>query len=102
MLYNKRSGRLLLGGMQDRLVEFDLATSKETRQVDVAAGAKPGGVSDNGGTCAILRDSSRFVISGDVPRGSVHLRDPATLRVVHSLDAHAGILSDFDVNGNHL
>ena len=31
LILNGRSGRLLMGGMQNKLVEFDLATGKETR-----------------------------------------------------------------------
>ena len=31
LILNSRSGRLLMGGMQNKLVEFDLATGKETR-----------------------------------------------------------------------
>jgi PAB-dependent poly(A)-specific ribonuclease subunit 2 len=44
----------------------------------------------------------RFVISGDVPVGKIHLRDPNTLAVSHTLDAHSGALSDFDVHGHHV
>jgi hypothetical protein len=44
----------------------------------------------------------RFVISGDVPVGKIHLRDPNSLAVLHTMDAHSGPLSDFDVHGNHV
>ena len=31
LIFNSRSGRILMGGMQNKLVEMDLATGKETR-----------------------------------------------------------------------
>jgi hypothetical protein len=31
LIFNSRSGRILMGGMQNKLVEIDLATGKETR-----------------------------------------------------------------------
>ncbi len=50
----------------------------------------------------INKDFYRFVISGDVPVGKIHLRDPSSLTVTHTLDAHSGALSDFDVHGHHV
>ena len=51
--------------------------------------------------CAILRLHPRFICAGD-PTGRIDLRDPNTLKVEHSLEAHSGSLSDFDVHGNLL
>ena len=104
MLYNNRTGRLLLGGMQNKLLEFDITAAKELRQINVEAmhRSKDPPRDNSSGTCAILRDHSRFLVSGDVPAGRIHLRDPHSLQVVHSLDAHTGVLSDFDVHGHHL
>lgn len=62
--------RLLMGGMQESLIELDLTTAKELRQV----------VLDPGGSCAILRDHGKFVCCGDVMNGKVHLRDPRSLK----------------------
>lgn len=85
-------GRVIMGGLQEKLIDFDVASSKPFTVVnDVKEG-----------TNAILRDHSRFVVSGDVPSGRVHLRDPLTLKVAHTLDAHSGVLSDLDVHGHHL
>ena len=38
MLYNTRSGRLLLGGMQNKMLEIDMATGRELRAVNVEKG----------------------------------------------------------------
>ena len=92
LLINSRTGRAVMGGLQEKLVDFDFHSSK---QISVLEDVKEG-------TNAILRDHSRFVVSGDVPNGRVHLRDPLTLKVAHTLDAHSGVLSDIDVHGHHL
>ena len=105
LMYNSRTGRLLMGGMQNKLIEFDLTSVKELKQVDVESKTNDGklDLDPNGrGTCAILREHSRFIVSGDVPAGRIHLRDPLNLKVAHTLKAHTGMLSDFDVHGNHL
>ena len=109
MLYNTRSGRLLMGGMQNKMLEVDMATGRELRAVNVEKGHHRSGMDEgpallNGGagTAAIMREHSRFVASGDVPSGRIHLRDPHSLNVAHTLDAHTGVLSDFDVHGHHL
>ncbi len=57
---------------------------------------------ENRGSCAILREHSRFICCGDALAGKIMLRDPQTLKVQHTLDAHSGALSDFDVHGHHL
>ncbi|XP_072179674.1 PAN2-PAN3 deadenylation complex catalytic subunit PAN2-like [Diadema setosum] len=82
--------RLLLGGHQDRLVEVDLASGAQT----VTHPTDKVGV-------AIMRPNQRFVCCGE-PTGKVQLRDPATMKIEHTLEAHRGALSDFDVNGNQL
>lgn len=92
LLINGRTGRAVMGGLQDKLIDFDVTSSKQYAVLN--------DIPD--GTNAILRDHSRFVVSGDVPSGRVHLRDPLTLKVVHTVDAHSGVLSDLDVHGHHL
>jgi len=91
LLINGRTGRAVLGGMQEKLVDFDVGSKKEFKIID--------DVKD--GTNAILRDHSRFVVSGDAPTGRVHLRDPLTLKVAHTIDGTGG-LTDLDVHGHHL
>ncbi|XP_049825022.1 PAN2-PAN3 deadenylation complex catalytic subunit PAN2 isoform X2 [Aethina tumida] len=82
--------RLLMGGHQDKLIDFNLNLCKETMSVDVG---------DAG--CVMLRPHSRFVCAGN-PLGRIDLRDPNNLKVEHTLETHSGSLSDFDVQGNLL
>lgn len=82
--------RLLMGGHQSELIDFDLATYQEV-------GSVPGG--QNG--CAILRNHSRYLCEGD-PFGKIILRDPNSLSIEHELTTHAGSLSDFAIQGNYL
>nr|CAD7460794.1 unnamed protein product [Timema tahoe] len=81
---------LLMGGHQEKIIEFNLTQGQETNLLHVGK---------NG--CAILRQHGRFISAGD-PLGRIDLRDPNTLRVEHTLEAHSGSLSDFDVHGNLL
>ncbi|XP_034247710.1 PAN2-PAN3 deadenylation complex catalytic subunit PAN2 isoform X2 [Thrips palmi] len=81
---------LLMGGHQDKLIQFDLTQGIETGLFDAG---------ENG--CAILRQHPRYLCSGD-PSGRVVLRDPNSLSVEHVLETHSGSLSDFDVHGNLL
>ena len=58
LMFNTRTGRLLMGGMQNKLLEFDLTSVKELKQIDVEAKVTNGNAeieSTNRGTCAILR-----------------------------------------------
>lgn len=84
------SHRLLLGGHQGSMVEFDLTQGKQTRCLQVG---------EQG--CVILRDHPRFVCHGDLT-GRIVLHDPRTLRQEHCFQAHTGSLSDFDVLGNYI
>ncbi|XP_077977957.1 PAN2-PAN3 deadenylation complex catalytic subunit PAN2-like [Glandiceps talaboti] len=83
---------LILGGHHDTLIEFDLANGKETNKYEIA---DPG--------VAVLRMSNYngLICCGDTS-GKVTLRDPASLKSEHVLEAHTGTLSDFDVHGNQL
>ncbi len=92
LLFNQRTGRVLMGGLQEKLIDLDVGTKKQFQVInDVPDGSN-----------AILREHGRFMVSGDASRGKVHLRDPLTLKVAHTLDAHSGILSDLDVHGHHV
>ncbi|XP_011300484.1 PAB-dependent poly(A)-specific ribonuclease subunit PAN2 isoform X2 [Fopius arisanus] len=82
--------RLLMGGHQEKIVDFDLSRGKETSYVHVG---------ENG--CAILRQHGKFICAGN-PAGRIDLRDPNSLSIEHTLDTHSGSLSDFDIQGNYL
>ncbi|XP_071868052.1 PAN2-PAN3 deadenylation complex catalytic subunit PAN2 isoform X2 [Bombus fervidus] len=82
--------RLLMGGHQKKIIDFDLTRGKETGLVPVE---------DTG--CAILRQHSRLICCGS-PGGRIDFRDPNTLSIEHSFDTHSGSLNDFDVQGNYL
>ncbi|KAJ8946329.1 hypothetical protein NQ318_004219 [Aromia moschata] len=84
------SSRFLIGGHQDKLIDFNLAVCKESIVTDVG---------DAG--CVMLRPHSRFVCAGN-PLGRIDLRDPNSLKIEHSIDTHTGSLSDFDIQGNLL
>ncbi|CAL8275504.1 unnamed protein product [Boreogadus saida] len=81
---------LIMGGLHNYIVEFDLNTVQETQKVTVEM---PG--------VAIMRQSSRFFFCGHTS-GKVTLRDMRTFKTEHEFDAFSGSLSDFDVHGNLL
>ncbi|XP_018561215.1 PAN2-PAN3 deadenylation complex catalytic subunit PAN2 [Anoplophora glabripennis] len=84
------SSRILLGGQQDKLIDYNLDLCKETMLVEAGEAG-----------CVMLRPHSRFICAGN-PLGHIDFRDPNTLNTEHSIDTHTGSLSDFDVQGNLL
>ncbi|XP_063319887.1 PAN2-PAN3 deadenylation complex catalytic subunit PAN2-like [Pelmatolapia mariae] len=80
---------LLMGGLQNYVVEVDLNTLQETQKFTVEA---PG--------VTIMRQTNRFFFFGH-PSGKMTLRDLRTFRT-HGFDTFPGGLSDFDVHGNLL
>uniref|UniRef100_A0A672YGD5 Poly(A) specific ribonuclease subunit PAN2 n=1 Tax=Sphaeramia orbicularis TaxID=375764 RepID=A0A672YGD5_9TELE len=81
---------MLMGGLQNYVVEVDLSTVQETQKFTVEV---PG--------VAIMRQTSRFFFCGHTS-GKVTLRDLRTFKMEHEFDAFSGSLSDFDVHGNLL
>ncbi|KAA8591340.1 hypothetical protein FQN60_002283 [Etheostoma spectabile] len=81
---------LLIGGLQNYAVEFDLNTVQETQKFTVDV---PG--------VAIMRQTGRFFFCGHTS-GKITLRDLRSFKTEHEFDAFSGSLSDFDVHGNLL
>ncbi|OCT92814.1 hypothetical protein XELAEV_18015878mg [Xenopus laevis] len=79
---------LLLGGMQNHVIQMDLNTVQETQKYTVEV---PG--------ITIMRQSNRFFFCGHTS-GKLSLRDLRTFKTEHEFDAYSGSLSDFDVHGN--
>eukprot|EP00079_Xenopus_tropicalis_P010054 XP_002934576.2 PREDICTED: PAB-dependent poly(A)-specific ribonuclease subunit PAN2 [Xenopus tropicalis] len=79
---------LLLGGMQNHIIQMDLNTVQETQKYTVEI---PG--------ITIMRQSNRFFFCGHTS-GKLSLRDLRTFKTEHEFDAYSGSLSDFDIHGN--
>ena len=84
------STSLLMGGHQEKIIDFDLNTNKEKRLIEIG---------ENG--CAMLRQHSRYICTGNA-FGRIEFKDPTSFNTEHTLDTHSGSLSDFDVQGNYL
>ncbi|KAF6120801.1 poly(A) specific ribonuclease subunit PAN2 [Phyllostomus discolor] len=84
------SSTLLVGGLQNHILEIDLNTVQETQKYAVET---PG--------VTIMRQTNRFFFCGHTS-GKISLRDLRTFKVEHEFDAFSGSLSDFDVHGNLL
>ncbi|XP_075708229.1 PAN2-PAN3 deadenylation complex catalytic subunit PAN2 isoform X2 [Rhinoderma darwinii] len=82
------SNTLLMGGMQNHVIQMDLNTVQETQKYAVEV---PG--------ITVMRHSNRFFFCGHTS-GKLSLRDLRTFKVEHEFDAYSGSLSDFDVHGN--
>ncbi|KAM4699078.1 PAN2-PAN3 deadenylation complex catalytic subunit PAN2 [Discoglossus pictus] len=84
------SNTLLMGGMQNHVIQMDMNTVQETQRFSSEV---PG--------ITIMRQSNRFFFFGHTS-GKVSLRDLRTFKAEHEFDAYSGSLSDFDVHGNLL
>lgn len=107
--------RIVMGGHQDELIDFDLTTATETKLVRKSSehifSARTLVKSINqflylqsfcgSSGSAVIRLHPRYLCVGD-PFGEITLRDPNSLSVEHTIKTHSGSLSDFDVQGNYL
>uniref|UniRef100_A0A915PWR9 PAN2 UCH domain-containing protein n=1 Tax=Setaria digitata TaxID=48799 RepID=A0A915PWR9_9BILA len=82
--------KLLLGGNQQQIIQFDVETQKEIRIVSVKQK-----------NCLALRSNQKFLFSSD-SEGNITLRHLTTVDAIHALQAHQGSIADFDVCGNKL
>ncbi|VDK79942.1 unnamed protein product [Litomosoides sigmodontis] len=82
--------KLLLGGNQQQIIQFDVETQKEIRIVSVKQK-----------NCLALRSNQKFLFSSD-SEGNITLRHLTTVDAIHALQAHQGSVADFDVCGNKL
>ncbi|CAJ0942875.1 unnamed protein product, partial [Mesorhabditis belari] len=81
---------LLMGGNQDRLLQFDLVTLKDQR-VHILRNEK---------SAMIIRANDKNIFLG-TRDGRVAVLNPKTFETVKVIEAHAN-LTDFDVSGNRL
>lgn len=101
--------RLLIGGHQDQLIDFDLATFTETSTVRSCSESFKMAqfdfvrfqISLGMDGCAVLRSHCKYLCCGNA-FGKISLRDPNTYNEEHVISTHSGSLSDFDVQGNYL
>ncbi|CAH2224335.1 PAN2-PAN3 deadenylation complex catalytic subunit PAN2 isoform X1 [Pelobates cultripes] len=82
------SSMLLMGGMQNYVIEMDLSTVQETNRY----------VTEDPGI-TVMRQSNRFFFCG-YSSGKLSLCDLRTFNMEHEFDVYSGSLSDFDVHGN--
>ncbi|XP_077293018.1 PAN2-PAN3 deadenylation complex catalytic subunit PAN2 isoform X2 [Arctopsyche grandis] len=89
-LVTMNNNRIIMGGHQNKLVDFDLNRLKEVNQhlLDTPES-----------NCAILRRHSHMLATGD-PRGAITLHDPVSLKTQHVINTHSASLSDFDIQDN--
>uniref|UniRef100_H2YM50 USP domain-containing protein n=1 Tax=Ciona savignyi TaxID=51511 RepID=H2YM50_CIOSA len=85
-----KDNHVLIGGKNDLLIDLDLKTNSVCNRAQLGGNE----------TTAIFRKTSRYLCCGGF-NGKVMLRDPESLKLQHTLDAHSGI-SDFDASGHLL
>ena len=86
--YPQRPTQLLMGGIQDKMISFDLDKGKECQLLDT------------GGSCAVLKYHGRFVGCGDTS-GKIHLRDPHNLKYTKLIDLALNNVEFFAVFATH-
>lgn len=83
---------ILLGGLSQNLIEFDLERQRQVRTTELDS--KEVG-------CFVIRQHPKFICCADV-EGRITLRNTNNLAVSHTVTTHTGTIADFDVHGNYL
>lgn len=83
---------ILLGGLSQNLIEFDIERQRQLRTTELDS--KEVG-------CCLIRQHPKFVCCADL-EGRITLRNTNNLAVSHTFKTHTGQISDFDVHGNYL
>lgn len=83
---------ILLGGLSQNLIEFDLNRQRQIRTTELE--------SQEVG-CCLIRQHPKFVCCADL-QGRITLRNTNNLAASHTIDTHFGQIADFDVHGNYL
>uniref|UniRef100_A0A6A7G785 PAN2-PAN3 deadenylation complex catalytic subunit PAN2 n=3 Tax=Hirondellea gigas TaxID=1518452 RepID=A0A6A7G785_9CRUS len=94
LCYIPHNNRIMVGGHQPTIVEYDVETQQETNSFTL-------GTEEDPGDCVILRNHNRFIIHGE-RKGRIAMHDPRSMREEHHFRAHRGSLSDFDVLGHYI
>lgn len=83
---------VLLGGLSQNLIEFDLERQRQLRTTDLGS---------NEIGCCLVKQHPKFVCCADL-EGRITLRNTNNLAVNHTFKTHTGQIADFDVHGNYL
>lgn len=83
---------ILLGGLSQNLIEFDLERQRQLRTTELDS--KEVG-------CCLVRQHPKFVCCADL-EGRITLRNTNNLAATHTFKTHTGQIADFDVHGNYL
>ncbi|KAK0417247.1 hypothetical protein QR680_012902 [Steinernema hermaphroditum] len=81
---------VIVGGYQQKIVQFDVEQQKEQRVILVKQK-----------NCTGIRSNDKFIFSSDT-EGRITLRNMNTVDSIAAIDAHEGFISDFDIYGNQL
>ncbi|KAH7731680.1 hypothetical protein AAVH_00578 [Aphelenchoides avenae] len=81
---------ILLGGLQNKIVQMDLSTLQEQRIVPLKQA-----------DCLMIRSNENALFTTD-SKGNITMRSMNTVEAVNSAPAHAGGVTDFEVMGDQL
>ncbi|CAK1556424.1 unnamed protein product [Leptosia nina] len=88
-IFQASQTKLLMGGHQDKLIDFDVSEMKES--------IIP--IPEDG--CAVLRSGGGYLVACGSANGTISLRDiRSPVKAEHTFKAHTACLSDLDVQGD--